>query len=264
MSISIHRCVTLDNQNGSKALSLLDKIAIAVKPDLKELFGWNRQYFAFARNRLATDLRICENYFEKEGQILEIGSIPPLLTVALKLSGYDILGVDIAPQRYNQTLLAYKLKVSACDIETQSLPFKDGNFRYVLMNEVFEHLRINLIFTFNEIRRVLARGGQLMLSTPNLWSYRGIRNIIYHHKAYTISGSLYDQYDKLRTLGHMGHVREYTLKEITEFLQHFGFINPIVIYRSATKPFEKLICRIMPSLSPFFTLIVEKTNTVSH
>ena len=43
----------------------------------------------------------------------------------------------------------------------------------MLFNEVFEHLRINLVFTMTEVHRVLEPNGVLMLSTSNPTSWKG-------------------------------------------------------------------------------------------
>ncbi|HEX2913473.1 MAG TPA: class I SAM-dependent methyltransferase [Chloroflexia bacterium] len=53
----------------------------------------------------------------------------------------------------------------------QGLPFTDSSFEVILASEVIEHLRDPLYF-LQEARRVLASGGVLLLTTPNLWDVR--------------------------------------------------------------------------------------------
>lgn len=114
----------------------------------------------------------------------------------------------------------YKIQVKTCDIETQSFPFEDNTFDMILFNEVFEHLRINPIHTLNEVYRVLKPGGKLLLTTPNLTSFKGWYSLLLQNKT---PNNVYYEYKKLMIIGHMGHVREYTATEICEFLGHIGF-----------------------------------------
>jgi len=102
-------------------------------------------------------------------------------------------------------------------------------------------------------------GAILMLSSPNLKSLTGMVNFLIRNRACSASGRLYDEYKKLETLGHMGHVREYTTTEIIEFLEDGGFEVTRVIYRGrfSTKPRRALI-RLVPSLSPFVSYIAMK------
>ena len=136
-----------------------------------------------------------------------MGSVPPLLTGALKRLSYDVQGVDIAPERFESSFARLNVPVAKCNIETEKLPFPDRSFGLVIFNELFEHLRINPIFTMREIFRVARSGGVLLLSTPNLKSLNGIANFLVRSKASSCCESVFDEYEKLSSLGHMGHVR---------------------------------------------------------
>lgn len=119
----------------------------------------------------------------------------------------------------------------SCDIETEKLPFHDSQFDVVLFNELFEHLRINPIFTMREVHRILKPGGLLFLSTPNLRSLAGLANFLLKNRCYSCEADPYDEFSKLEGLGHMGHVREYTTREITEFLGRIGFEVREIVFR---------------------------------
>ena len=133
----------------------------------------------------------------------------------------------------------------------------------VIFNELFEHLRINPIFTMREIHRVLKPGGRLMLSTPSLRSLRGLANLLLKDKSFSVSANLYEAYEKLEWLGHMGHVREYTATEVTVFLDRLGFDIDALVFRGRDP--NNLINRIIgvfPALKPFVTYVARRRETV--
>jgi len=228
-------------------------------PEDQTLSEWHKSYIANHKLRIALDLDIVRDKVPSNRSILELGSIPLLLTMALSKCNYNITGCDIAPQRYSSTIRATGLNVVRCNIETEELPFTDNSFDAIVFNELFEHLRINPIFTLSEVLRVMKPSGTLMLSSPNLKSLGGIKNFLFKNKAFSCSGNIYAEYQKLENLGHMGHVREYTTTEVIEFLQNIGFTITGVIYRGHyTSSLTQILIRSIPSLSPFVSYIATK------
>jgi SAM-dependent methyltransferase len=170
-----------------------------------------------------------------------------------------VTGCDIAPERYAAALRSSGLNVVKCNIETEPLPFADDSFDAAIFNELFEHLRINPIFTLREVLRVMKPGATLTLSTPNLKSLGGIVNFLVRDKAYSCAASIHDEYRKLADIGHMGHVREYTPTEVAEFLAAIGFEVTSVIFRGEyTKPLARAAISLMPRLSPFVSFLARK------
>lgn len=151
--------------------------------------------------------------------VLEIGSVPCFGTALLALSGIEVIGVDLAPSRAQGLIDLLSLDVRRCDIEREPLPFADAGFRTVLFAETFEHLRIDPLFALSEIHRVLAPGGRLVLTTPQLYSPQNIARFL---SGRGVNDGL-TEFSKLRRLGHMGHVREYAPAEIRRFLAASGF-----------------------------------------
>ena len=167
----------------------------------------------------------------------------------------------VAPQRYARSIQNLGVKVLSCDVENETLPIPDGQYDAVIFFEIFEHLRIDPIFTMKEVLRILKPNGILLLSSPNLKSINGLKNYLLRDRAYSCCGDIYSEFMKLETLGHMGHVREYTITEVTDFLRKIGFEIDKIIYRGRIAgTISKLIIRLFPSLRPFVTYVARKIN----
>jgi SAM-dependent methyltransferase len=239
--------------------ALLGGIIPLIQPDSLELAAWFHKYASGQRERLAYDLDYVREYFRLGDDILEFGSIPLLLTAAVTHMGYRVHGVDLAPERFQKSATTLGLSITKCDVEREPLPFPDSSFRGMLFNEMFEHLRINLIHTFREVFRVLCPGGVLLMSTPHLRSLQMLLNFALTNRPYGNSGDLYTEYEKIAKVGHMGHVREYTTFEVCEFLKKIGFSVCSIIYRgSYVEPWKRAIVRALPGLRPFVTYVATR------
>ncbi|NJN43941.1 MAG: methyltransferase domain-containing protein [Anaerolineae bacterium] len=173
------------------AILQIEKASQRIRPDLEEMQAWYRKYVKSHTFRLAFDLEQVREYALPNAKIIEIGAVPLLLTYALSTLDYDVTGVDIAPDRYGTVIQSLGLNVKKADIETGELPVEQGVFDMVIFNEVFEHLRINLIETHHKILNLLKPGGILLLSTPNLLSLTGFINFHLYKKG---PGNLFEEY----------------------------------------------------------------------
>ena len=197
---------------------VFDRIGFAVSETPGPYGNWHKSNYAGHRKRYESDLRFIEE-IHTGGTILELGSAPCQFTAALKLSGYDVIGIDLEPSRAQFIIDRFGLDVRKCDIERQPLPFEKEQFNCVVFAEVFEHLRIDPLFVLSEINRVMRMGGRLFFTTPNLYSAQNIIRFI-------LGRGLRDPvsaFMQLRTVGHMGHVREYSTTEIQRFLSASNF-----------------------------------------
>jgi 2-polyprenyl-3-methyl-5-hydroxy-6-metoxy-1,4-benzoquinol methylase len=159
----------------------------------------------------------------------------------------------------------YGIKSLICDLDYEAIPAADDSFDGVMMNEVFEHLRVDLIFTMREVLRVLRPGGVLLLSTPNFRSVIGIYNLLVRGEAFALCGGIYDNYQWLEKNRTMGHVREYTPTEVTTFLKKIGFEIDGIIYRGhyggpRRRIVTHQIMKILPQFKPFFSVVASKPN----
>lgn len=154
--------------------------------------------------------------------VLEYGSAPFWFTTALKIAGYNVVGTDLAPERFNN-FEKLGLKILRVNYDTEPLPMENDSVDAIICNEVFEHMRHNLIFTFKEAHRVLKPGGELHITTPNLLSAQGYYNLLVRQLGYSCADDLFHEWNKIEEIGHMGHVREYTSREVSLFLTKVGF-----------------------------------------
>ena len=218
-------------------LEELRNILTLIESELKEL---HLDYFLLHRNRYKSDLEIIKDYYRK-GKILEIGSFPCHLTYCLTKLGYPVIGIDINPERIKNFIEKHNLTVKKCDIEKERIPFDNNRFDFVIFNEVFEHLRIDPISTLKEINRVMKPAGIMVLSTPNLYS---LRNIVLFNIGRGFNNA-YREFEKLHTIGHMGHIREYSTREIKQFLENTGFEIVEVKYKVYNRTNKKIIGPIL-------------------
>ena len=127
---------------------------------------WHRYHFAasLARDRRVLDVASGEGY----GSAL------------LALTAREVVGVDAAADAIAHAKSAYKdrpnLRFVTADCAL--LPFPDAAFDLVVSFETIEHITAQREF-LAEVRRVLAPGGLLLLSSPNKAEYtdrRGYAN----------------------------------------------------------------------------------------
>lgn len=228
-------------------------------PDVEYLQEWFSNYSQTHLRRLSFDLQyLIEEFPDSNGiKVLELGSIPPILTCGIHQKGFDVTGYDIDPSRFDRCIEKNNLRIVQGTIGN-TIPFENEEFDAILMNEVFEHLNSNLITVFSELKRVLKKEGKLFISTPNLKSMVGIKNFLLHGKTYSCSGEIYEEYEKIEKFGHMGHVREYTPNELITFLNKLDFKVLTLIYRGKYPKKYRVVDIFFPRLKPFFSVIASK------
>ena len=150
-----------------------------VIPGQVELDLWNEHFsrYAFAA-RLSRRKRVLD-----AGCGTGYGSAE-LARAASLVVGLDIAGEALAYAGEHYPLPNLRLLRASCD----ALPFQDGAFDLVVSFEVIEHLKDWRAFLL-EIRRLLAPGGQCVLSTPNRDCYEVSRGAAganpYHEHEFT-------------------------------------------------------------------------------
>jgi SAM-dependent methyltransferase len=105
------------------------------------------------------------------GEWLDCGCCDGEYTVGLRERGAQhVIGSDIAEDRVARARERWQGRdgIEFLTAEAESLPFADGRFNGVLLNEVLEHV-VDQQRSLAEMRRVLASGGHLAVFSPNRW-----------------------------------------------------------------------------------------------
>lgn len=218
-------------------------------------------YFRSHRNRYKNDLRILTEFYS-EGKILDIGSFPYHFTALLKILDFQIFGIDLLPSRNQAMIDEFELMIQRCDIEKEPLPFPDKTFSYILFNEVFEHLRYDPFYVLSQLNRVLTPDGLLVLSTPNLYALQRIARFLSGHG---FSDPI-REFNKLRNVGHMGHIREYSHREIRKFLKATNFTVEHVWYQHYYYPMTVkgaaayLLFHLLPSRFRSYQVVLSRKS----
>jgi SAM-dependent methyltransferase len=157
-------------------------------------------------------------------RVLELGASPYRLTLLLRrhfdldlhLSNYfgaahaDAAGVHVL-QGHGER---HEMRYSHFNLESMPAPYAEASMDVVLFCELLEHLLLSPDFAVSEIRRVLRKGGHVVLTTPNA---ARLGNLVKLARGQNI----YDGYSRYGAYGR--HNREYTLPEAIELLKRHAF-----------------------------------------
>lgn len=191
---------------------------------------------------------------------LNVGGAPYIFEYFLRKQRPDVRleTVDLDVARFPHVEQVLSLKVHAVDIEQDPAALAAlGRFDCVVFCEVIEHLRLDLLRTLAALRETLAPDGVLYLTTPNGVSLGSMKRFVLGRRS---GPDPVTEWSKLDKLGHMGHVREYSMAETCTLLEAAGLTIERKFYRfGLRRPEEKgarwrnaaqkLLCTIMPSLA---------------
>ena len=214
--------------NTDLILSQIENDLLSDNSNLKE---WNSNYFKHQKERYTKDINFYANLKDVKN-VLEIGAAPFHMSVCLKELGFNLKILDLEPKRFDWFIQKHQLDVFNVNVETDEIPVNDASQDLIILTEVFEHLRINPIQTLNKIYSKIKPGGYFYLTTPNFYNYG---NTVMFLKGKSVVNAFYE-FQKLETIGHMGHVREYSKKEMFLFLENAGFKIEKFEFKNARKP----------------------------
>ena len=99
-------------------------------------------------------------------RVLDLGCGEGDLTAALASAAAATIGVEVAEAALHRARSAIRSSTFALAPIDGPLPLDDGDFDVVWASEVIEHVADTARW-LSEVRRVLAPGGRLLLTTPN-------------------------------------------------------------------------------------------------
>ena len=121
------------------------------------MYWWSNRFFAMLARRYGT----------RGARLLEVGSGMGHLVAQLE-DTFETVGIDLNHWAVKESK-SLTQKSALQTASAQELPFTNNSFNVVIIKHIVEHLP-NPEKAINEIGRVTAKGGYLILATPNLGS----------------------------------------------------------------------------------------------
>lgn len=176
-------------------------------------------YYQCSRERFKQAMLMAATHLPAPARILDIGNAPGFLAWGLQMMGYEIQGINLSDQwnsTYPDPRLVQDFRVRAVDIEQQDLPFPDASFDAIVFTEVLEHIGIkHPARLLPEFRRVLAPGGRIIFSTPNVCNASNVVALAMGLNVFWRPEIFYGSLDR--------HNREFTPGEVRALFQEAGF-----------------------------------------
>ncbi len=179
---------------------------------------WAEAYARRAMRRVEEDVALVLARNPKS--VINVGAAPFMFEFLVRKvhnSAIDLVAIDIDPDRLGRFAGELGVALVKGNVETDAIDVP-SQADIVVWTEMIEHCRIDLIGTTKRVAGLAKPGGSVYLTTPN---GRSLTRTLRFLGGRT-GRSLIDEWSKLQTVGHMGHVREYSRKELDEFFIHCG------------------------------------------
>ncbi len=173
----------------------------------------DKAYMAENRRRLQVTLDVLSSLQQSKGDFLVVADLAtsPLYHPGLRACFPTSKLIVVGSGRGDSSSVQAAGNVDwlpGFDRETAAIPLPDASVGLVLCLEVLEHLMFDPMHVLSEINRILKMGGMLLLSTPNLASWKAAVSVLTG-----CSPLSYGKFSKARQHGSM-HIREWTPNEI--------------------------------------------------
>jgi len=184
---------------------------------------YNKELRPYSNYSWLLGRHLADKYYKsRTGKLLDVGCGRGEYVEIFNKLGFDAYGVDLE---------ATADKTKRVDLETESIPYPDNFFNFIMCKSVIEHIR-NVYHLMDEMYRVLKPGGKIVIMTCD---WRTVYKIFYldvDHKTPFMTWSLRDlllRYDLKNVKAEYFYCLPYTWK--SEFL-HFiprliAFLIPI-------------------------------------
>ena len=181
---------------------------------------WARRYGPSHTDHFTSVIKTVQTIDREVGirNVLEIGAVPGYITSLLNQTGLSVMAADLAPERAASIFCQLGVTCMKVDVETQPLPVPDASVDLVLFCEILEHLRTGQLHALRECTRVLRPGGQIVVSTPQItplmrWEFLWGTDY---------QGDIVAEMNKVEAIGHMGHIRLYSRRDVVGMLNAVG------------------------------------------
>ncbi|HWP85296.1 MAG TPA: glycosyltransferase, partial [Terriglobia bacterium] len=213
--------------NGTSALALSDDALAEYIMGFSHASRLMEEYVLSHLRRLVRTLRLTPPGGPND-RILELGCYLQITPALQSLLGYGEVrgayygtaGQQVTRSAVSITGETFSCRIDLFDAERDPFPYPPGYFQTVLCCELLEHLATDPMHMMAEINRVLAVGGHLLLTTPNIASFRSVRAVLHGDHP-----GMFPAYIKPAADGSVDprHSREYTPGEIARLADAAGF-----------------------------------------
>lgn len=157
-------------------------------------------------------------------RLLELGANTLFSPLLERFSGYRVAHGDYWQGHDKQRTISlnntaggdgFSMDVQNFDVEKDVFPFENASFDVVLACEIIEHLPNDPMHMLIECNRVLKPGGRIVITTPNITSYRSMHAILNGYPPYI--------YNKFSSNNGGRHVKEYAPREFDIMFPKAGF-----------------------------------------
>lgn len=188
----------------------------------EQMHLWAEGYVHGHAGRLLWDVEFLLSHY-RFTSCLNVGGAPFLFEylIAKYKKDVSVVTLDIDVTRFPRASEVLGTKMVQVDIERadpQSIS-AIGQFGCVVFCEVFEHLRIDILRTMKMISSLIAPEGVLYLTMPNGLGLAAWVNRLTKGRT---GPEPVSEWRKLSEIGHMGHVREYSAREVQEVFLECG------------------------------------------
>lgn len=158
---------------------------------------------------------IAKDWIGSNKTILDVGCYDGKYAALFLQNNNKVYGIDASPDAI-QEANRKGIVASVANVE-ERFPFEDEMFDVIHAGEIIEHLYDTDTF-ISECKRVLKKGGKLIITTPNTLSLpRRILYLFGNGRFFEASNSFSAEPVSV------GHIRFFTKKLLKNFLEHIGF-----------------------------------------
>lgn len=175
------------------------------------------------RPRYQRNLERIDELCPANGRVLDIGSHYLHTAAALKVMGFQVVGMDVSAFASAQVVRdrAARFQLQNVPVDDfaagEFLPGHDDSFDVVVFSEILEHITFNPLRFWKRVYEVLRPGGTIYVTTPNSMTPWKIMSTI--KRAILLDGIGITIPMIFRTVTYGHHWKEYSASEVRRYFQ---------------------------------------------